>query len=56
MLKHHEDRLHSFLSSLQLMLFHVAAIKRLPVHHHSADYIFFIVLWDPWAHSSAGRK
>ena len=28
------------LSSLQLVLCHVAAVKRLPVHHHSADYIF----------------
>ena len=28
----------------------VAAIKRLPVLHHSADYIFYF-LWDHWAHS-----
>ena len=34
--------LHSelILSSLQLVLCHVAAVKRLPVHYHSADYIF----------------
>ena len=29
------------LSSLQLLLCRVAAVKRLPVHHHSADYIFW---------------
>ena len=36
--------LHSklILSSLQLVLCHVRAVKRLPVHHHSADYIFWI--------------
>ena len=36
------EDLHSefFLSSLQLVLGRVAAVKRLPVHHHSADYIF----------------
>ena len=28
------------LSSLQLVLCRVAAVKRLPVHHHIADYIF----------------
>ena len=28
------------LSSLPLALCHVAAVKRLPVHHHSAEYIF----------------
>ena len=28
------------LSSLQLVLCHVAAVKRLPAHRHSADYIF----------------
>ena len=28
------------LSSLQLVLCHMAAVKCLPVHHHSADYIF----------------
>ena len=35
--------LHSelILSSLQLMLCRVAAVKRLPVYHHSADYIFW---------------
>ena len=27
------------LSLLQLVLCRVAAVKRLPVHHHSADYI-----------------
>ena len=34
--------LHSelILSSLQLMLCRVAAVERLPVHNHSADYIF----------------
>ena len=26
-------------------------VTRLPVHHHSADCIFF-VLWDNWAHMS----
>ena len=33
--------LHSelILSSLQLVLCRVAAVKRLPVHHHSADHI-----------------
>ena len=36
------EDLHSELivSSLQLVLCHVAAVKRLTVHHHSADYIF----------------
>ena len=29
------------------MVCRVAAVKCLPVHHHSADYIFF-VLWDHW--------
>ena len=29
------------LSSLQQVLCRVAAVKRLSVHHHSADYIFF---------------
>ena len=28
------------LSSLQLVLCRVVAVKRLPVHHHSADHIF----------------
>ena len=34
------EDLHSelILSSLQLMLCHVAAVKRLPVHQHSADF------------------
>ena len=34
--------LHSelILSSLQLVLFSVAAVKRVPVHYHSTDYIF----------------
>ena len=34
--------LHSelILSSLQLVLCHVAAVKCLPDNHHSADYIF----------------
>ena len=34
--------LHSelLLSSLQLVLCSVVAVKGLPVHHHSADYIF----------------
>ena len=27
-------------SSVQLFLCRVAAVKRLPVHHHSADYVF----------------
>ena len=37
------DGLHSdlILSSLQLVLRRVAAVKRFPVYHHSADYIFF---------------
>ena len=26
----------------------MAAVERLPVHHHSADYISFV--WDHWAH------
>ena len=36
------EDLHSdlILSSLQLVLCRVEAVKRLPVHHHSADYIF----------------
>ena len=36
------EDLHSdlILSSLQLVLCRVAAVKHLPVHHHSADYIF----------------
>ena len=36
------EDLHSklILSPLQLVLCRVAAVKRLPVHHHSADYIF----------------
>ena len=29
------------LSSLLLLLCRVAAVKRLPVYHHSADYIFW---------------
>ena len=29
----------TYLSSLQLILSLVAAVKRLPVHHYSADYI-----------------
>ena len=34
--------LHSelILSSLQLVLCRVAAVKRHPVHHHNSDYIF----------------
>ena len=32
------------LSSLQLVSCRVAAVKRLPVHHHSPDYIF----WSFW--------
>ena len=31
----------TYLSSLQLVLCRVVAVKRLPVHHHSADYIFW---------------
>ena len=31
------------------MLCRVAAVKSLPVHHHSADNIY--LLWDHWAHS-----
>ena len=36
------ENLHSelILSSLEQVLCRVAAVKRLPVHHHSADYIF----------------
>ena len=36
--------LHSELisSSLQLVLCRMAAVKRLPVHHHSADYVFSV--------------
>ena len=36
------EALHSepILSSLQLVLYRVAAVKRLTVHHHGADYIF----------------
>ena len=36
------ENLHSelILSSLELVLCRLAAVKRLPVHHHSADYIF----------------
>ena len=36
------EDLHSehILSSLQLGLFRVAVVKRLRVHHHSADYIY----------------
>ena len=36
------EDLHSelILTSLQLVLCRVAAVKRLPVHHHSADYTF----------------
>ena len=36
------EDLHSqfILSSLQLVLCRVVAVKRLPVHHYSADYIF----------------
>ena len=29
------------LSLLQLVLCRVAAVKRLPIHHHSTDHIFF---------------
>ena len=32
-----------FLSSMQLVLCRVAAVKRLPVHHHSAGYIFLFL-------------
>ena len=32
--------LRTYLSSLQLVLCRVAAVIRLSVHHHSADYIF----------------
>ena len=37
------EDLHSklILSLLQLVLCRVAAVKRLPVHHHSADYLFW---------------
>ena len=40
-----EDR-HSelILSSLQLVLCRVAAKKRLPVHHHSADFLAFGII------------
>ena len=31
----------NYLSSLQLVLCRMAAVKRLPVHHHTADYIFW---------------
>ena len=31
----------TYLSSLQLVLFRVAAVIGLPVHHQSADYIFW---------------
>ena len=36
------------LSSLQLVLWLVAAIKRLSVHHHTADYIFSGALGSFW--------
>ena len=36
-----KDLTNQNLSSLQLMLCRVAAVKRLPVHHDSADYIFW---------------
>ena len=38
--------LHSelILSSLQLVLCRVAAVKRLTVHHYSSDYIFSVLL------------
>ena len=32
------------LTSLHLVLCSVAGVKRLPVHHHSADYIFSALL------------
>ena len=43
--------LHSelILSSLQLVLCRVAAVKRLPAHHRSAEYLFTGPL-DHWAH------
>ena len=31
----------SYSSSLQLLLCRVAAVKSLPIHHHSVDYIFW---------------
>ena len=40
------------LSSLQLVLCHVAAVKGLPVHRHSAD-IICSSRWDYWAHSKS---
>ena len=38
-----EENLHSelILSSLSLVLCRVAVVNRLPVHHHSAEYIFW---------------
>ena len=36
----------TLVSLLQLMLCHVATVKHLPVHHYSADYIF----WSFWDH------
>ena len=50
LLEDYHSELISF--SLQLLLCRVAAVKRLPVHHHSADYTF-LVLWDHWAHSQS---
>ena len=43
------------LSSLQLTLFRVAAVKHLPIHHHSVDYIFLVLL-DHWAHSESVKN
>ena len=34
-------RVRSSISSLQLLLCYVAAVKRIPVHHYSADNIFW---------------
>ena len=38
------------LSSLQLVLFRVAAVKRL-AYITLVQIIYFLVLWDHWAHS-----
>ena len=38
-----EDLSELILSSLQLVLCRVAAVKRLPVHHYSTDYIFLVL-------------
>ena len=50
-----EDLHLELILSLKLVLCRVAAVQRLPVHHHS-EITYFLVLWNRWAYSESVKN